>query len=459
MKRIRLILTMMTLMLSGVLAWGLFRVPGEASAADTGAHWPSFRGAAASGVADGSELPLRWDVASGRNVRWRTPIPGIANSSPVVWGDRIFVTTAVSDGGDETFRTGLYGDVSSVDDLSSHSFEVYALDRKTGRILWRRVAREAVPLVKRHLKASQANSTPATDGRFVVALFGGAGSLHCFDLDGKQLWERELGVLDSGFFRDPTYQWGHASSPVIYQDSVIVQVDIQQDSFVAAFRLEDGEEIWRTPREEIPTWGTPTIVRGDGADELITNGTTIRGYDPRTGELLWRLAPNSDITVATPVAGSGLVFVTAGYSPVQPVYAIRLGARGDISLKDGESSNRWIAWSHSRYGTYIPTPVYYQGRLYTLANNGVLTCYDAETGEIVYRDRVGAGGSFSASPVAADGRLYVTSETGTIFVVRAGPRFEVLAENEMDEVCMASPAIAFGALIVRTMGHVYAIGS
>jgi outer membrane protein assembly factor BamB len=455
MKRITLSLAAACLVLTGALIWGLFRTSADESAA----RWPSFRGEAAAGVADGSDLPLRWDAASSRNVRWKTPIPGIATSSPVVWGDRVFVTTAVSRAGDDTFRTGLYGDVSSVDDLSEHSFEVYALDRETGRILWRAEARKAVPQVKRHLKASQANSTPATDGRRLVALFGGTGSLHCFDMDGNQIWERDLGILDSGFFHDPTYQWGHASSPVIYRDSVIVQVDIQQDSFIAAYRLEDGREVWRTPREEIPTWGTPTIVRGPQGDELVTNGTTIRGYDPRNGELLWRLAPNSLITVATPVAGAGLVFVTAGYRPVQPVYAIRPGGRGDISLKEGETSSQWIAWSHDRYGTYIPTPVYYRGILYTLANNGVLNAYDAETGEMIYRERVGTGGSFSASPVAADGRLYVTSETGTIFVVRVEPRFEILAQNEMDEVSMATPAIAGGMLIVRTMGHVYGIGS
>ncbi len=426
--------------------------------ADRGDHWPSFRGPSASGVADGQGLPLEWDLSSGRNIRWKTSIPGIANSSPVVWGDRIFVTTAVSASGDATFRTGLYGDVSSVDDTARHSWELYSLDRETGRVLWRRVAKEGVPRVKRHLKASQANSTPATDGRHVVVLFGGTGTLHGYDFDGNQLWERDLGMLDGGFFRDPSYQWGHASSPVIYEGSVIVQVDIQRDSFIAAYDLESGREVWRTPRDEIPTWGTPTVYRDADRDELITNGTTVRGYDPRTGELLWRLGPNSDITVATPVVGSGLFFVTAGYSPVQPIYAIRPGARGDISAERGTESSRWLAWSKDRYGTYIPTPIVYRGHLYTLANNGVLTCYEAETGEMVYRERVGEGGSFSASPVASDSRLYIASETGTVYVVQAGPRFRLLAQNEMDEVCMATPAISGGMLIVRTLGHVYGVG-
>jgi outer membrane protein assembly factor BamB len=428
------------------------------ASADNEGHWPSFRGPFASGVADGQDLPLRWNAASGRNIRWKIPIPGIANSSPVVWGDRIFVTTAVSGGGDTTFRTGLYGDVGSVDDATRHSWEVYSLDLTTGSVLWRRVAREGVPRVKRHLKASQANSTPATDGTHVVVLFGGTGSLHCYDFDGNQLWERDLGILDSGFFRDPSYQWGHASSPVIYRNSVIVQVDIQEDSFIAAYDLKNGGEIWRTSRDEIPTWGTPTVFHGPDRDELITNGTTVRGYEPRTGEILWSLGPNSDITVATPVVGNGLFFVTAGYSPVQPVYAIRPGAEGDISPERAGESSRGLAWSKDRYGTYIPTPIVYRGYLYTLANNGVLTCYEAETGELIYRDRVGEGGSFSASPVASDGRLFITSETGTVYVVEAGRRYRLLERNEMDEVCMATPAISGGMLIVRTLGHLYAIG-
>jgi outer membrane protein assembly factor BamB len=419
--------------------------------------WPSFRGRGGSGVADGQGAPTSWDVGTGRGVRWTTPIPGVANSSPVVSGDRVFVTAAVGGKGDSTIRTGLYGDVDSVPDDSSHSFRLYALDKKTGKVIWERTAHEGVPSVKRHMKSSLANPTPATDGKRVVALFG-TGGLYAYDLDGRLLWNQDLGVLDSGWFYDKTYQWGFGSSPVIYGDSVIVQVDLQKGSFVAAFDLESGRQAWRTAREEIPTWGTPTIVHGEKGDELVTNGTTIRAYDPRSGALLWSLGPNSEVTVATPVAGEGLVFVTAGYPPVRPIYAVRPGGRGDLSLADGATTSPAIAWSSSKDGTYIPTPIVYRGHLYTLQNDGRLSCYDAKTGAVVYRERVRPGGSFSASPVAADGRLYFTSEEGEVFVVRAGAKFELLSTNATGGVTMATPAISDGLIIFRTLKQVVAVG-
>jgi outer membrane protein assembly factor BamB len=419
--------------------------------------WPSFRGPGASGIGDGQGAPAAWDIPAGKNVRWRTDVPGIANSSPVVWGDRVFVSTAVSAKADLSLRTGLYGDVDSVNDDSSHAYRLYALDRKTGRMLWERTAEERVPPVKRHLKSTQANPTPATDGKRVVVLFG-SGGLYAYDLDGRPLWKRDLGTLDSGWFYDKTYQWGFGSSPVIVGDRVIVQADIQKGSFLAAYDLADGREAWRTPREEIPTWGTPTLVRSDTGDELVTNGTTVRGYDARTGALRWSLKPNSEVTVATPVAGEGFVFVTAGYPPARPIYAIRPGSRGDLTLPEGKSASDAIAWSSSNDGTYIPTPIVYRGSLYTLGNNGRLSCYDARTGELRYRARVGPGSGFSASPVAADGRLYLTGEDGDVFVVKAGPQFELLGTNRIGEVTMATPAISDGLMVFRTLKQVVAVG-
>src|SRR5262249_30523263 len=233
----------------------------------------------------------------------------------------------------------------------------------------------------------------------------------------------------------------------------------QKDSFIAAFDLETGKEAWRTPREEIPTWGSPTIAHGDKGDEVVANGTTVRAYDPKTGALLWSLGPNSEVTVATPVTGDGLVFVTAGYPPVQPIYAIRPGSRGNLSATDAGSTSPAIAWSSSKDGTYIPTPIVYRGYLYTLHNDGRLSCYDAKTGSLVYRERVRRGGSFSASPVAADGRLYFTSEEGEVFVVKAGPRFELLATNATGDVTMATPAISEGLIIFRTLRQLIAVGS
>lgn len=423
------------------------------------APWPAFRGANAAGNGDGQGAVAEWDVASGKNILWKTPIAGLAVSSPIVWGDRVIVVGAAGEQ-DNTFRTGLYGDVNPVDDLSRHSWRVYSLDRKSGNVVWEREVFSGAPQTKRHTKSSQANSTPVTDGRHIVAVFGAIGTMVCFDMDGRLVWKKDVGTLDSGWFLDPTYQWGHASSPVIYESSVIVQADQARGSFLAAFNLADGRELWRTARTgEVSTWGTPTILSGKNGDELVTNGTKVRGYDPTTGKLLWTLGPNSEIAIGTPVVRGEIVYVTAGYPPVRPVYAIRAGARGDISLAPGQSSSEVIAWSHDRDGTYISSPIVYRDILYTLNNNGIFTAYDGNTGERIYRARVGGGGAFSASPIAADGRIFMASEDGDVFIVQAGREYRELAKISMGEVVMASPAISDGVLVIRTLGHVFGIGS
>jgi hypothetical protein len=423
-------------------------------------NWPSFRGDGGSGNGDGQRAVTEWDVASGKNIKWKTAIPGIANSSPVVWGDRVFAVTAISKAGDNTFKTGLYGDVKPVDDLSEHQWKIYSLDKSSGKIVWERTAVTAAPRTKRHTKSSQASSTPVTDGRRIVAVFGSAGVLIAWDFNGKELWRVDIGALDSGWFFDPAFQWGHSSSPIIYRDSVILQADVQKGSYIAAWDLATGKQLWKTPRtDEISTWGTPTISRtADGRDEIVTNGTKIRGYDPATGKQLWTLGPNSEITIGTPVVGNGLVFVTGGYPPVRPIYAIRPGAEGDISLPKGQESSQAIAWSNMNEGTYIPTPLVYGGYLFTLNINGVMTAYNPESGQRAFRGRVGTGGSFSASPIAADGKLYVASEDGEIYVLTAGPGLTQIAKNDMKEVIMATPAISDGVIVVRTLGHLYGIG-
>ena len=420
-------------------------------------HWPGFRGENASGNGDGQGAVVEWDVDTQENIRWKTAIPGISNASPVVWGEHVFVVTAVTSVGDKTFRTGLYGDVAPVNDLSEHVWKIYCLDKVTGQIRWERDVFTGAPKVKRHPKASQANSTPATDGRRVVAMFGSIGILAAWDMDGKPLWQTDIGVLDSGWFFDPDTQWGHSSSPIIHGDNVIVQADRQKDSFIAAFDVTTGKPRWRTARDEISSWGTPTVFRAGGREQLVTNGPKIRGYDPSDGKLLWTLGPNSEVTVGTPVVGNGVVYVTGGYPPARPVYAIKPNANGDISLPKDQTSNEAVAWSNTE-GTYIPTPIYYDGILYTCGNNGVVTAYDGATGERIYRTRVGGGGSFSASPVAADGRLYFANEDGDIYVARAGRTYQEIAKNEMKEVIMSTPAISGGVIVVRTLNHVYGIG-
>jgi outer membrane protein assembly factor BamB len=334
---------------------------------------------------------------------------------------------------------------------------VYALDKQTGKIIWERVAHEGVPRTKRHPKNSQASSTPATDGRHVVAFFGSEG-LYAYDWEGKLLWKKDLGIMNAGWFYDPDYEWGVASSPIIYRNMVIVQCDIQQDSFIAAFDIDSGNQVWRTGRDEIPSWGTPTVYEGNGRAELVAHATKfIRAYDPMTGRELWRLGPNSEVTAPTPFAAHDLIFVTNGYRGIQPIYAIKPGGTGDISLQGDATSGGNIAWSTKRGGPYMPTPLVYGDLFYTTNNSGILTVYRAATGERVYQQRIGKGGAYSASVVASDGKIYFTSEDGDIFVVRAGPQFELLGQNTMGEVLMATPAISDGILFVRGLKHLYAI--
>jgi len=420
-------------------------------------HWPAFRGANAAGVADGRPTAVKWNVRTGENVAWKTPVAGVAVSSPIVWGDRVFVSTAISSDPTQGIRTGLYGDVEPVNDTSKHTWRLLAIDKPSGKVLWDRVAYEGIPKTKRHPKSSQASATPVTDGRHVVVSFGSEG-LYSYDFDGKLLWKTDLGVLNAGWFFDPDYEWGIGSSPIIYKNMVIVQCDIQRHSFIAALDVNSGKEIWRTGREEIPSWSTPTILEADGKAELVTQATTFtRGYDPMTGKELWKYSGNSEIAIPTPVVGPGFVIITNGYRGVQPIFAIKPGATGDITLKDNATKSDFISWSTKRGGPYIPTPLIYGEQLYVL-NNGVLTAYRVGTGEQIYQKRLGGtGGAFSASPVAADGKIYCVSEDGDVFVIKAGPEYEELATNSMGEVVMATPAISDGLLIVRGLKNVYAI--
>ena len=421
--------------------------------------WPQFRGAHAAGVADGQNLPDRWDGAKGEGVRWKTKIPGLGHSSPVVWGDRVYVTTAVSSRGGDSFRHGLFGEGDAAEDRAPQQWKLYALDRATGRVVWERVAHEGVPREKRHAKASYANSSPATDGRHVVAYFGSQG-LYSYDTRGHLLWKKDLGVMNVGAYDIPDYEWGTASSPVIYKDAVIVQCDQQKGSFLIAADLKTGKTLWRAERDELPSWGTPTIYPGEGRVELITNASNfIRGYDPANGKEIWRLGGSSKITAPTPVFADGLIVVASGRRPEAPIFVIRPGATGDITLDANQTSNKFVAWSKQARGSYMPTPLIYQGHLYVLGNAGLLDCYDLKTGAEVYRQRIShRGGGFSASPVASDGKIYLLGEDGDIFVVKAGPKFELLATNPLGELLMATPAVSSGMMFVRAQHHLFAIG-
>ena len=441
-----------------VSVWAvLLAVVGASDA--TAQNWPSFRGPGAGGVADGQNLPAAWDAAQGPGVRWKTAIPGLAHSSPVVWGNRVYVTTAVSSAGDDSFKAGLYGEGTASEDRSIHQWKVFALDKETGEVIWERVAYQGVPKEKRHIKATYANASPATNGEYVVAFFGSQG-LYAFTADGTLAWKKDLGRLDVGAYDAPDYEWGSASSPVIFENKVIVQVDTQAEDYLLALDLGSGETVWKTERDELPSWGTPTVCRSDGRVELVTNGSNfIRGYDPAGGKELWRLGGSSQITAPTPVCEEGVIVVVNGRRPEKPVFVLRPGAEGDITLGEGQTSSASVVWSVEGRGSYMPTPLVYRGHLYVLQNQGILDCYDLETGGEVYRQRLPHGGSgFSGSPVAADGVLYLPGEDGDVFAVKAGSEFELLSRSSLGELLMSSPALSDGMMYLRAHHHVFAVG-
>ena len=434
--------------------------PTLAPATPSTGNWPSFRGPNASGVADGQHLPDRWDGRTGENILWHATIPGLAHSSPVVWGDRVFVTSAISSKPNATFKPGLYGDGDASDDRSRHKWMIYAIDARTGKIAWERVAFEGEPGNKRHIKSTYASASPATDGRIVVAWFGSQG-VHAYDVNGTPLWKVDLGRVDMGAYDIPSYEWGPASSPIIWNGLVLLQCDTQTDSFVLALDGATGKTVWKTERQELPSWGTPTVVSVGGRDELVTNAANyIRGYDVRTGQELWRLGGSSKITAPTPILADGLIIVASGRRPERPIFAVRPDARGDVTLEKDGASNAGIAWSKTSRGPYMPTPLAYDGILYSLNNDGIFDAYEVETGKEVYRKRLDPIGSgFSASPVAADGRLYLSSEDGEMLVISAGREFRLIAKNTMGELLMATPALSNGVMYVRSSSSLFAIGT
>ena len=429
-------------------------------AAERTVNWPSFRGPQASGLAVGESVPDTWDVANGMNVAWKQNVPGLAHSSPVVWGDRIFATSAVSSLAAATFKPGLYGEGTASEDRSRHRWTVYAYDTRSGRLIWERTAYEGQPREKRHIKATYANATPATDGRHVVAFFGSQG-LYAYSMDGTLLWKKDLGVLNAGAYDLPEYEWGTASSPIIYKNRVIVQCDTQDDSFVLAADIETGETVWKTARKELPSWGTPTVyepARGDGSPELITNASNfIRAYNPDTGKELWRLGWSSKITAPTPIFSGEIIVVASGRAPERPIFALRPGGRGDITPT---APNDHVLWHKVGRGPYMPTPIIHDDKLYVLGNAGIFDAYDVKSGTEIYRERIPHHGSgFSASPVLAGGRIYLSSEDGDVFVVQAGSTFKLIARNSMGEPLMATPAISDGTMYVRGQYHLFAIRS
>jgi outer membrane protein assembly factor BamB len=423
-------------------------------------NWPNFRGTLSRGINNGIAIPTQWNGKEGKNIAWKASIPGLATSSPIVVGNRVFLTTAEQVSDKSGFRTGAYGDVESVNSDGECVYQLMCLDLDTGSVEWAREAVREVPKVKRHAKSSHANSTPATDGRFVVAMFGGAG-IYCYDMDGKLQWKRDLGMLDSGWFYDKSYQWGYGSSPFIFEDRVLVQCDVQEGSFLEAMDLATGKTVWRTPREEIPTWSSPVgFMAADGTPTVIATGTKCTaGYHARTGEKLWSMGGFSEIVVPTPQVMPDVVLLTSGYAPVQPIVALLNSARGELKIPSEKDTSGSFLWAQTRGGPYMPTPVVVDQKVYLLDNSGILTCVELATGKRVFRQRLRSekASAYTSSPVASNGNLYCTSEEGLTFVVAMDDKGTVRSENELGEAVLTSPAISRGKLLLRGEKHLFAI--
>jgi len=424
--------------------------------ADNTKQWPSFRGPQACGYLVNSNPPAEWDIESRKGIKWETPVPGLAHSCPVIWDNLLFVTTATTNKNDESLKLGLYGDIDEANDNKVHEFKVYCLDKNSGKIIWEKVAHKGIPKSKRHTKSTQANCTPATDGKYLIVHFGSEG-LYCYDLHGKLIWQKDMGILNPGPYTDPGIEWGYASSPVIYKDKIIIQCDIPGKPFITALDLSTGKELWRTSREgEVSTWCTPTVYSRDGRTQVIANGyNQICGYEIENGKQIWRLSKGGDAPAPTPVIANDLIYLNSAHGPISPIFVVKPDAKGDITLEGESTKNQYIVWSIKRGGAYMQTPLIYEGLLYNLQINGLLTCFDALTGEVKYKENFKE--AFSASAIAADGKVYFTSEKGNVYVVKAGPEYKLIARNSMKDNCMATPAISGNALFFRTQHYIIAI--
>jgi outer membrane protein assembly factor BamB len=416
-------------------------------------NWPRFRGPGSSGVTDQDGLPEEWDTKT--NVVWRTDIPGRAWSSPIVWRDRVFLTSAIKEEGElEAVKPGLYLFGERPAPTEPHRWVVYCIDVASGKIAWERTAHRGVPKHGCHLKNSLASETPVTDGERVYAYFGNVG-LFCYDFDGNLLWKRSWGEFATRL------GWGTAASPVVHENRVYLVNDNHENSYLVALDKTTGEEVWRVDRDEKSNWATPFVWQNGLRTEIVTPGAVkIRSYD-LDGRPLWELGGMSKITVPTPFASDELLYVTSGYvmDRSKPLFAIRPGASGDISLADDETANQYIAWCQKKAGPYNTSPILYDGRVYVLYDRGIMACYNAKTGEEIYgKTRIGSAREFTSSPWAYQGKIFCLSEAGQTFVIQAADEFTVLDTNDLDELCMATPAIAAGSLFIRTESKLYRIG-
>lgn len=422
------------------------------SHAAPGSNWGQWRGPEGNGVSSETNLPTEW--SGNKNIKWKTPLPGRGHSSPIVWGNKIFLTTDIE--GDavpgakavEHKDDGKpYKHPDSIGGDRKHTFNLLCIDRNTGKVLWERTAYEGTVFDDRHRKGSYASPTPATDGTYVLAYFATEG-LYCYDFDGKLIWKVSPGKI-------ATFGMGPGTSPVLFENTVILQCDEDngEKSFILALDKKTGKEVWKIPRKVQASWSTPLVVRTPLRNELITSGNElIISYDPTTGKELWRTKGHESNAIGTPVAGGGMAFVYAGF-PVKKTFAIKLGASGDLT------GSKDIVWQYDKGTAYVPSSILYGDYLYLMSDRGIITCLEAKTGKIVYEGgRVPIPATFTASPVAFDGKLLLTSEDGDTFVIKAGPKHEVIATNSVAEPVYASPAISDGMIFIRGEKNLYCIG-
>jgi outer membrane protein assembly factor BamB len=419
-------------------------------------RWPQFRGLAAGVADDDPALPDRWSETE--NVAWRIDVPGLGWSSPVVWDDHVFLTTAISDGEEPTPQKGLFdpiGDHSRTKSTNVHRWVLMDVDVTSGRMRWQRELHRGQPPTAKQMKNSYASETPVTDGTRVYVYFGSIGVVAAVDFSGQVVWTKEIGAIDG------RQGWGTAASPLLHDGRLYVVSDNRERSFIAAFDARTGTELWRTAREEMENWSSPIVWQNAQRTEIVTAGENrVRSYG-LDGHVLWELQGMSFSTIPTPVATKDLVYVSSGYpgSALRPVYAIRPGAAGDISLKEGETSNRFIAWAYPTLGSYNTSALVYRDSYYTLLDRGLLLNHDARTGKEIYgKQRVSLEASgFTASPWAYNGYLFAISEDGDTFVMQAGPTFKLLAKNSLNGMVLATPAIAHASLFIRTNTCLYRI--
>lgn len=417
-------------------------------------NWPQFRGADSTGVVDGgANLPTTWSATE--NVEWKTDIQGRGWSSPVVWGNQIFLTTVINTGESEAPKKGLYfGGNRTKPPTSEHQWMVQSLDLETGSVNWSKQLHHGIPSTPIHLKNSFASETPVTDGEYLYVVFAGLG-IYCLDLNGNEIWKRDLQPLKT------RYGWGSAASPVLHNDRLYYVNDNEEQSYLVALDKRTGDEVWKIDRNEKSNWATPYVWENEKRTEIVVPATGRVVSYSLDGEELWSLTGMSSITIATPYEYEGLLYITSGYvgDPSRPVYAIRPGADGDISLQGDETSNEYIVWSLPDIAPYNPTTIAHDGVLYVLYDRGLLGAFDAKDGSEVYKRQRLPKGDFTSSPWIYDGKLFLLNEDGKTHVVKAGREYELLHTNELaeDDMGMATPAIVGDRLLIRTAARIYCI--